>query len=99
MHSRHSLVGYLALGTGALHSTTGLRCVKPVSSRFVVTLEDERFFAGRLLRWHRDLPRCGVLRRCRRRHVKPFVKRNENDAADAEAICGAVEVDWILARA
>jgi transposase len=30
------------------------------------------------------------------RYVKPYVKRNKNDAADAEAICEAVTPDHAL---
>jgi transposase len=41
--------------------------------------------------WARDLMKLGhKVRLMPPRYVKPYVKRNKNDAADAEAICEAV---------
>jgi transposase len=41
--------------------------------------------------WAREIAKCGhEVRLMPARYVKPYVKRNKNDAADAEAICEAV---------
>jgi transposase len=41
--------------------------------------------------WAREITQCGhEVRLMPPRYVKPYVKRNKNDAADAEAICEAV---------
>jgi transposase len=41
--------------------------------------------------WARELEKVGhEVRLMPARYVKPYVKRNKNDAADAEAICEAV---------
>jgi transposase len=41
--------------------------------------------------WAREISQLGhEVRMMPARYVKPYVKRNKNDAADAEAICGAV---------
>ena len=42
--------------------------------------------------WARELSKLGHdVRLMPPRYVKPYVKRNKNDAADAEAICEAVQ--------
>ena len=42
--------------------------------------------------WAREIEKLGhVVRMMPPRYVKPYVKRNKNDAADAEAICEAVQ--------
>ena len=41
--------------------------------------------------WAREIAKLGHdVRLMPARYVKPYVKRNKNDAADAEAICEAV---------
>ena len=41
--------------------------------------------------WARELAKLGhEVRLMPPRYVKPYIKRNKNDAADAEAICEAV---------
>ncbi len=40
--------------------------------------------------WARDSPHLATMCGCCRQYVKPYLKRQKNDAADAEAICEAV---------
>ena len=80
-------------------SATGTAVVRrPLKRRYVV-----QFFAGlkpcligmeacaTAHHWGRELTKLGhEVRLMPPRYVKPYVKRNKNDAADAEAICEAV---------